>query len=92
MNEQLPILNYNVKERKFRCLYCNGISDYSYKCNLGEKVVDRIGLEEICGYQLYSSLGNTEKEVEIIIKDSGRTMLSFMPIDWEKKLLKEEVS
>ena len=68
----------SIREKKFRCPACGGISTNPYECNSGIEVKGKK-----CNWKVYGFFGDLGKGVYVYCKDKLRGETIFMPVSWE---------
>ena len=70
----------SIKEYKFRCPACGGISTDPYECNSGV-----ISDGNPCDWKVYGLFGDLGKGAYVYCKDKLKGENIFMPLAWENK-------
>ena len=78
-------LKESIREPKFRCPMCGGVSTDPHCCNTGLNMVkDRRRKPKVCDWKSYGLFGTLGKGVTIYVKEKLRSEHIFMPVAWEK--------
>ena len=74
-----------IREKKFRCPSCGGISTNPYSCNSGLEVQKATKKKpaKICDWKVYGLFGDLGKGIFVYCKDKLKGENIFMPISWE---------